>query len=133
VSVKVAGEDKRRFSRMSLTRSPTRGRGRAYLGAAGRAVVLEPVVGFALGVGVADIDGHDPAGGETLGAVGVLDVGLEAADHDLVERLQSRSMTANLLYRSANNWVMITASNSVYSGACHGSISLQQSGPQHQR
>ena len=61
------------------------GLGRARLGAAGGGVELEQVVGLALGVGVGDVDRVDRAGGEALGAVGVLDVGLEAADHDLVE------------------------------------------------
>ena len=61
------------------------GLGRARLGAAGGGVELEQFVGLALGVGVGDVDRVDRAGGEALGAVGVLDVGLEAADHDLVE------------------------------------------------
>ena len=61
------------------------GLGRARLGAAGGGVELEQVVGLALGIGVGDVDRVDRAGGEALGAVGVLDVGLEAADHDLVE------------------------------------------------
>ena len=61
------------------------GLGRARPGAAGGGVELEQVVGLALGVGVGDVDRVDRAGGEALGAVGVLDVGLEPADHDLVE------------------------------------------------